>query len=317
MKGLIRMAGTVPAIRRPFNAGFSLLDQIKSGKRFVLRAFSPNSIAAEPQGPQLSAVDFYVKSVPSPQNALDIFKGEWASQLPKPLDGLTGGYAELFEDPRIEWGLDRLGGVQDKDVLELGPLEGGHSYMLQQRGAASVTAIEANTRAYLKCLIVKELLGLDRVKFLCGDFVAYLRTQGLRFDLCAASGVLYHMKNPAELIGLAAKASDRLYIWTHYYDHGIISSNPKLAHKFSGPTAAEYDGFRHTLYRQDYKAATSQMGFCGGGAEYSHWMTREEILACLRNFGFGQVETNFDAPDHPNGPSFSLVAVRDALFHKP
>jgi hypothetical protein len=33
-----------------------------------------------------------------------------------------------------------------------------------------------------------------------------------QFNLCIASGALYHMKNLAELIALTAKASDRLFI---------------------------------------------------------------------------------------------------------
>jgi SAM-dependent methyltransferase len=82
-------------------------------------------------------------------------------------------------------------------VLELGPLEGGHSFMFERLGAREVIAIEANPRAYLKCLIIKELLDLRRVRFLCGDFLEYLRADGTDFDLVFASGVLYHMRNLA------------------------------------------------------------------------------------------------------------------------
>ena len=55
----------------------------------------------------------------------------------------------------------RLDGV---DILELGPLEAGHTYALAQLGA-NITAVEANAEAYLKCLLVKELLGIDKAKF--------------------------------------------------------------------------------------------------------------------------------------------------------
>lgn len=88
----------------------------------------------------------------------------------------------------------------DLTVLELGPLEAGHTYMLEKMGARSIVAVEANSRAYLKCLIVKELFELKRAKFLLGDFVAYLKNNTRHFDLCLASGVLYHMQNPAELL---------------------------------------------------------------------------------------------------------------------
>ncbi len=192
-------------------------------------------------------LESYVTSAPSPQNALDIFKGEWASQLPAPLEVLKAGSAKLFEDSRIEWSVKQLAEVEGKSVLELGPLEAGHTYMLERLGAASIVSIEANTRAYLKCLIVKELLQLKRAQFLCGDFVKYLRANQTKFDICLANGVLYHMRNPAELIALVAKASNHIILWTHYYDQAIISRNPKLSPKFPGGTAAEYAGFHHTL----------------------------------------------------------------------
>ena len=46
-----------------------------------------------------------------------------------------------------------------KTVLELGPLEGAHTYQLHQRGA-NIVAVEASKQAYLKCLITKEIVGL-------------------------------------------------------------------------------------------------------------------------------------------------------------
>jgi hypothetical protein len=39
-------------------------------------------------------------------------------------------------------------------------------------------------------------------------------------------------------------------------------------------------------------------------------MSRDDVLACLRHFGFNNIQINFDAPDHPNGPSLALAATR-------
>ena len=55
---------------------------------------------------------------------------------------------------RVTQWLDIIG-VDGRRVLELGPLEGGHSYMLQRAGAARVLAIEANTRAFLKFYAIR------------------------------------------------------------------------------------------------------------------------------------------------------------------
>jgi hypothetical protein len=256
-------------------------------------------------------LDQYVKSVPTPQNALDIFKGEWSSKFPKPYEDLTVGSIPLFEDPRIVWAVEQFGGVKDKNILELGPLEGGHTYMLEHFGAKSILSIEGNTRAYLKCLIVKEILGLKRAHFICGDFVEYLRNYNTRFDIAIASGVLYHMRNPVELIARLSKVTDNIFIWTHYYDKEIISKNLVIPqNKFGESTMSEYGGFRHELHRYNYDNALDWNGFCGGSELFSNWMTREGILACVKHFGFNDIHGVIDTPQHCNGPAFAFSASR-------
>ena len=252
----------------------------------------------------------YVSSAPSPQTAVNIFKGAWSSRLPAPYAHVIAGDAPLFEDARIAWAAERLGGFAGKMVLELGPLEGAHTYLLEKAGAREIVAIEANTSAYLRCLITKELFQLEAARFLCGDFAAYLRHNPPRFDVAVASGVLYHMRHPLELIGLLARTTDRLFLWTHYYDQSLIAQNPAWANRFSGYGTAQYGGFACPVYRHNYHAALSWRGFRGGTAHYSHWMERNDILDCLTHFGFDRLEIGFDTPDHPHGPSFAVAAVR-------
>jgi hypothetical protein len=260
--------------------------------------------------PSGSILEAYVRSAPSAQNAVDIFKGEWASRFPAKLAAsVEAGGIPLFEDDRIVWAVEQLGGMRGKRVLELGPLEGGHSYMLEQSGAASIVSIESNTRAYLKCLISKELLEMTRVRFLCGDFIEYLKSTSERFDVIFGSGVLYHMRNPVELLSLLASHTNRVYLWTHYFDPAI-KTNPALTHKFKSHTEHEVAGFRHTLYRQEYLVSLDQPGFCGGNEEYSNWMSRAELLTCLSHCGFKDVRIAHDQPDHPNGPAFGLLAIK-------
>jgi SAM-dependent methyltransferase len=254
-------------------------------------------------------LDQYVRSAPDPQNAIDIFAGEWASQFPAGFETLRAGTSRLFEDGRLQWGLPLLGGVAGKRVLELGPLEGGHSYMLQREGAAEVIAVEANTRAYLKCLITREILRLSRVSFLCGDFLEYLRQRPAKFDACLALGVLYHMLDPVELIELIARSSDRVLMWTHYYDPEIMAHDPRFAQRFRTSTRAQRGGFAHTLYPDSYGADLAKPGFCGGSNPQRNWMSRDEIVACLAHFGLGRIEIQ-DDPGHPNAPAVTLVARR-------
>jgi hypothetical protein len=280
--------------------------------RVLMDRFRRRERPSEPPaaGPPPTILDSYCTGAPDPQSTLDIFRGEWLSKLPGDWARYRAGAIPLFEDVRVAWGLGQLGGVAGQSILELGPLEGGHSWMLEQAGAASVTAIEANARAYLKCLVAKELLGLTRTKFLYGDCVEHLRQTPPPYDFVLASGVLYHMKDPAELIGLVARVTDRVLLWTHYYDERFIRATPHLAPRFPGSMESEYQGFRHTLYRQEYAESLTTAVFCGGGASYSHWMSRGDILDCLRYFGFDDLAIAHEMPEFANGPCFMVAARR-------
>jgi len=257
-----------------------------------------------------SILDAYVRSAPSHQTALDIFKGEWAARLPAPFDHLNAGQLNLFYDNRACWAIRELGGCVGQRVLELGPCEGQHSYMLEDRGAASVTSIEANTRAYLKCLIIKEVLGLKKVNFLCGDFVNYLEQTDEQFDLIFSAGVLYHMRDPVGLISQLARHTSRVYIWTHYYDHEILQNVHYLKARYTVHTPAETEGFRYTMHRQDYRESLDTLGFSGGSANFSHWLSREDLLGALKHFGFNDLRINNEMRDHPHGPCLDIVAIK-------
>lgn len=258
--------------------------------------------------PAGNALDNYVTSSPSAQNAVDIFRGEWATKLPG-VD-LATGTVPVFDDGRIHWFIQEVNGVRGMNLLELGPLEGGHTFMLEQAGAASIVAIEANRRAFLKCLITKEILKLQRATFLCGDFVEYLRTTSDKFDACMASGVLYHMLKPVELIALLGKVSNCLYFWTHYYDSALIKKRSYLIPKFPDSQRSEFAGVSHTLHRFEYQSLLDFGGFCGGANAYSNWLSRDDILKTLEHFGFDQIRIGCEQPEHVNGPAFSILAVR-------
>ncbi len=249
---------------------------------------------------------------PSDQNALDLFSGEWSSQPPAARPELKGGLTPLFDDPRIAWAHHRLlemglvGGVSDRAVLELGPLEGGHTYLLDRLGVKSITAIEANARAYLKCLIAKELFAINRARFLLGDCLEFLRTSESHFDVGIACGILYHLTNPVELLELLARRCDSIFLWTVFYDPEFVAQNPVPGAKFSEALPMNTAGFPHIVHRFNYGPSLDWKGFCGGGEVYSYWMEKDAIIAALRHFGF----TDFRTEQHPNvhGSALMLTA---------
>lgn len=268
---------------------------------------------AEPNaGPSLEILEKYCTDFPSAQNAVEVFEGDWSSILPDPAAVDSGGFAGLFDDPRIDWMVETLGGVEGQRILELGPLEGGHTYSLEAKhGASEIVAVEANQRAYLKCLIGKEILRTERARFLLGDFNRYMAESGERFDLVVACGVLYHMENPAEHIKLLCQSADAVFVWSHYFDRGLIeAAGPHVAQKFNVETTVDFEGYEHVLHRQDYLDALGWGGFCGAGREYANWIRLDDIHNLFDRYGFEISATGFEDPAHPHGPATAFVARR-------
>ncbi len=244
---------------------------------------------------------------PSPQTAIDAIPGTWAFRFPAPLDHLQAGQVENFDDDRIRWAFERFGGLERHSVVELGPLEGAHTFMLQHAGASRVVAVEANREAFLKCLVTKELLGLDRCEFLCGDAIAYLEDTDEHFDVCLASGFLYHLTEPVRAISAISDRASKLIMWTHVYDHSEIAGT-SLARRFSSPATCSYAGFEHQVHRHRYGIWTHLAGFWGGTEAYSNWLTREDLFGALSHFGWREVQVSEER--HVNGPALTLTATR-------
>lgn len=256
-----------------------------------------------------SILDVYVRAAPSAQLAIDVFRDEWASVLPAEIDAHAGAIP-LFIDPRVDWIVGQAGGVDGREVLELGPLEAGHTYMLERAGA-SVTAVEANTRAYLKCLIVKELVALRRSRFLLGDYLPYMESTDRRFDLTMASGVLYHAPDPLRLLTAIARVSERVGIWTHYFDESVTGPDSVHAPVFIDPSyTAIVAGAEVTLHPRHYREALQLQSFCGGSESSAVWMELDGLVDVLRCLGLVTVKIGATDLGHPNGPCTLLYAER-------
>ena len=244
--------------------------------------------------------DLYTSQAPSAQDTLDLFRGEWSSQVPVP--GTCTGHAALFRDDRIAWLIEQDQSYRDKAALELGPLEAGHTYMLERSGY-DVTAVEGNSRAFLKCLVVKELLGL-KSRFLYGDLNEHLKTTE-PVGLCVASGVLYHQLDPIRTLQLIATKAERLFLWTHYYDPNLCTSA-----LFSHQETPKTTPFPYTLHPRSYLQALEWDGFCGGPAPMANWLSRADLLRAVEHCGFQIKAAAFDHPAHQNGPCLALYAIR-------
>ncbi|WP_232628150.1 class I SAM-dependent methyltransferase [Methylobacterium sp. Leaf118] len=248
----------------------------------------------------------FVTTTPSHRNATDLFADRWACDLSELAPGLPGGGLPGFHlDPRPRQAAEHLGvngRLEGYDVLELGPLEGAHTCQLERLGAKSVTAVESNSEAFVKSLIVKNIAGLTRSTFLLGDVSRHLEAPGPRYDMIFCCGILYHMLDPVELIRLAAARTDRLFIWTHYY-----RAQPRL--RGYTPRPVDHEGMRLTLHEVTYydrKIAT----FWGGNRSKTRWMELPDLMRVLAHYGLSETTVIADDPDFANGPSVTLVARR-------
>ncbi len=252
----------------------------------------------------------FASETPSDQAIVDIFQGEWSSAFPSGSGLVTKpGHAALFSDHRIDAAEKYLGTFEGKSVCELGPLEGGHTYMMHRRGAKSIDAVEANKEAFLKCLCVKEIFGLSRTRFLLGDAIKFLETTPKAYDVVFASGILYHMVDPTRLLRAITEKSDSVYIWTHYYDRDAISERDDRG-LFQPEASLDPEGKYLGSKRLYPEAALSWSGFSGGSESYAVWMSRVSIERFLADRGFTEISVHFDDKNHPNGPSLAIAARR-------
>ena len=272
----------------------------------------PTGIAALQKGVQgtVGANWNYVDEIPAAQTAVDLFKGTWTTSFPDDV-AVSGGDIALFHDHRLLWLFGVYPDISDWHVLELGPLEGGHTFMLHQAGAKKITAIEAHQLAFLKCLVVKETYNLDRAHFLLGNFEKYLEGPGEKVDLILASGVLYHLTDPLATLITMIERSDRIFLWSHFFDAQAMPPGDPRHVGFTGEVRErEIGAHRLTYHMRSYRGGDIDPKFCGGLAPGSVWLDFTEVKKLFETRGY-VVTPVYEHLDHPNGPASALLA------HKP
>jgi hypothetical protein len=248
----------------------------------------------EPSVEDLFAYD--ETKLPSHQNAVDAVPG-WSCHFPTEL-GLQAGALPAFADNRIAWAIAQYGDLRGRLVMELGPLEAAHTYMLAEAGA-HVDAVESNRLAYFKCLVTREVMGFPNARFYLGDCVQWLEQTDKRYDLIVASGVLYHMREPTRLLKAMAERTDAIYLWTVMVDDETAIFLP-----------SNFEGLDVRLYPRGYGGRGAS--FCGGSMDYPNWLHRDDILAVLKALGFEKQTIAHEGPASAINPvsTFSVFATR-------
>jgi SAM-dependent methyltransferase len=214
-------------------------------------------------------------------------RGPWITRFV--IDGEEyGGNLHLTEDPRIDQFFELFPRVQT--ILELGSLEGGHTFTLARHaGVEWVLGIEGRQANIDKAKFVQELLRVDNVEFRNENLeVVDLAAFG-RFDAVFCLGVLYHLPEPWRLVSQIAQITRNLFIWTHYAleDHAT-----EIVH-----------GFRGSIYRE--QGLDDPLS---GLSTYSFWPTLDSLMDLLRASGFTTKVIELE-PDHPHGPRVTIAAT--------
>lgn len=237
-----------------------------------------------------------------PQNMFNVIGG-WTTQFE--INGhLVGGNTSILtKDPRLLWHLKTIGGCQDKRILELGALEGAHTKMMIERGAKEIIAIEGLSDCWIRCLIVKEAFGLRNAKFLFCDFCNYVKNyKGQKFHFVSAAGILYHQKNPAQLIFDLANITDTVIVWSQVASaispSGIDSTIDAQGHTYKGKIN-HYQGTRLT-----------SESYCGGLQDNAFWMYPEDMIMCFHHAGFINIIEE-PSPSNINGECILFVATKN------
>jgi hypothetical protein len=272
--------------------------------------------AGQPLAPSSDNLDEYIRAFPSHQNAIDLLPG-WNQAFPPGL-GLNAGHVHLYHDPRILWAIEQFGSLQGRNILEIGPLEGSHTAMLDSLDPATLDSVEANNICFLRCLVTKEILRLRHARFYLGDCQLWLEQRPDRYDFIVASGVLYHMKDPLRLIDAIAHRTDTFFLWTHFADDRAMPPEDPRRGAFVGPAEIrEHMGVQVRLHPRSYMGAWKDKAFCGGMNDLHSWIERDDLLKVIEKHGFDDVRIWGEEPQHAYGPAFCVFARRSAAFAGP
>jgi SAM-dependent methyltransferase len=196
-------------------------------------------------------------------------RGPWITRFR--IDGEQyGGNFDAMNDARIDQFFELF--PDAGNIIELGSLEGGHSFALAARPSVkSVVAIEARQENIDRSRFVQKLLGDQKVDFIQADIEKLDFDRFGKFDAVFCSGLLYHLPRPWELIPKLARISPNIFIWTQ------ISEEEK-AKKVRGGTRGKFyreGGLRDPL---------------SGLSRKSFWMSLGSLMELLTTSGFRETK---------------------------
>lgn len=216
-------------------------------------------------------------------------RGPWITRFE--IDGRQyGGWYDGPADPRLDWFFGRFPRIST--ILELGALEGGHSTGMARRPHVErVVAIEGRQSNIVRARFAQQQTRSKKIEFILADLEQVDLSIWGKFDAVFCCGLLYHLPRPWELIERIGKASDRLFLSTHFVpdDQAKIRRNG-----IPGLMVGEH-GLRDPL---------------SGLSAQSFWPTLSGLERMLGASGYRVDPIFAEDRSHPNGPLVTLAAVK-------
>lgn len=254
--------------------------------------------------------DRFVTDFPSDATAFALQGGAWKFDYDKLDRDAIIQNAKM--DGRPRFCAETFPGFKDFRILELGPSDGYNTLGMELEGAHDILSIEASTSAFLRCLILKNAMGLQ-AKFLLGDFLKYLNQPALSLDLVYASGVLYHLHDPVEFLVRCGEVAPHLFLWTFYFDGEIVREHPHERDRFAADLNERRSVGRATFtyHRRFYEPQlAADPKYQGGLGDYANWLDWNELQRAVDFAGYEIVKIIND--EYAGMPARNIFAQRRA-----
>lgn len=196
-----------------------------------------------------------------------------------------GGTIPFATDERLAAFVAAFPGA--RRILELGALEGGHTFALAARPGVEVVAVEGRRENVERARFVQRVLGAGNVRFVHADVAVTGPDAWGEFDAVLCSGLLYHLGRPWALVDRLRAAAPGVFLWTH------VAPAARDVHPLDG-TPGEW---RRELWRDDPTVGLDRRSF---------WPTLDALVDRLRARGFPVVEVT--EHDTPGAPAATIVA---------
>jgi SAM-dependent methyltransferase len=188
-------------------------------------------------------------------------------------------HSQYGDDTRLKYITDFLD-VRDQRILEIGPLEGYHSTILEKMGVRENIAIESRAINLRKCQRTKDKYHLDHTHFLQADLERLYKEEEVAsfkgpFDLVFCAGVLYHLPDPGRGLEWMRSQSSALFLATHY-----CAGRPRR-----NDVEYHYCGKSYRARRMPEGGIDDPLS---GMSPSSMWLYESDLLNLIRDVGYSR-----------------------------